>query len=625
MHELLIIIFIILGIIILSFAIVETRKVFPYVNKNQHQTAWKILGSIIIFFLFGYTATLILLILKNYSALFFLLGLILFAGAIFVFLVVKIGVLTMKNLVKSLVTQMELQKQKETAEAINREKSLFLATMSHEIRTPMNAILGMTNLLLDTQVNQQQKELLEIVKSSGDSLLVIINDILDLSKIESGKITLQETSFNLRFCVENIIDLVHPQVEKKGLLLCFYIEKNVPDLISTDMNRLRQVLLNLINNAIKFTEKGQIILRISQVKENELLFQVQDTGIGIAHNNLDKLFALFSQVESSANRKFEGTGLGLAISRKIVELMGGNIWVESELNTGSTFSFNIQAQTSFLSNSSNLTLLSKVSQFQDRKVLFISTQNTFSELMIQQLLDLKLNVISFFSIKEGLANLNKDKDYELIFLEEKIYHILSDSIKNSLMKFHISGKIPIILLSNSKDKALALENIFPLQLYSPIKQNSLIQVLERGLRIDKNRIQRSKRKDENEDMNMSRLFPANILVAEDNKVNQKVIKLVFEKLGYSINIANNGLEVLEKMKDNQYDLIFMDISMPEMDGFEATSILVQKYAQNICPIIAMTANVMKHDQEKCFQVGMSDFVSKPIQIEEIQRIIHKWV
>ena len=348
MNDLLIMTFIFLGSIVMSFAIVETRKIFQYVSKNQYLKGWRILWFLMIFFLLGYAVTLILFLYKSYDILLFLTGLIFFFGAIFVFLVVKLGILTIKDLVKSRLTQLELQKEKETAEAINKGKSVFLAMMSHEIRTPMNAILGMTNLLLDTQVDNEQRELLEIVKSSGDSLLVIINDILDFSKIEAGKITLEETCFSLKTCIEQIIDLVELQAHKKGLSLNFHINENVPDMIQTDGNRLRQVLLNLINNAIKFTDKGQVILTVAKPRDNQILFSIQDTGIGISGDNFHKLFQPFSQIDSSASRKFEGTGLGLAISKKLVEIMGGRIWAESQLGEGTTFSFTITAKTYFL-------------------------------------------------------------------------------------------------------------------------------------------------------------------------------------------------------------------------------------------------------------------------------------
>ena len=490
------------GAIIMFLAIVETDKIFTYVTKNKYIKAWNILRLLMIFFLIGYGVTLVFFHFQQYNILLFLMGLIFLVGAIFVLLVAKLGILTLKDLVRSRLSELQLQQEKDTAIAINETKSRFLANMSHEIRTPMNAILGMTNILLDSKLDQEQQELLKIIQSSGDSLLVIINDILDFSKIEAGKIVLEPVDFNLHECVEQTIILLSNLATNKNLALSFDIAVNVPQLIRLDKNRLRQVLLNLLNNAIKFTNEGEILLQVMKHSENKLLFTVQDSGIGISSEDLNQLFQAFSQVDSNANRRFEGTGLGLAISRNLLEMMQGKIWAESQLDQGSKFSFTVT--------------------FEASKSISTSTSNVTQQTILPE-------------------------------------------------------------------RNIADEN-------SPVANAQTI----------------------------------NILVVEDNKVNQKVIKLIFKKLGYAIDIAHNGLDVLLQIKDKDYQFIFMDISMPQMDGFETTSLVLDFYevqankaGVNPPVIIAMTANVMEEDRQKCFQVGMSDFISKPVKPEEITRVMNK--
>ncbi len=463
MNQSLILSLIFCGALTMLLGIIETNVIFEYLRRSNYQQYWKNLRYLMIFFLFGYIITFGLFIFEQYAILLLLMGVIFFLGALFVLFVVKISLLSMKDLTKSISRRVELEQEKEKIKAVNYEKSLFLATMSHEIRTPMNAILGMTNLLLlDTQISDEQKDLLEIVKTSSDSLLVIINDILDFSRLESGTITIQKTFFNLRNCVENIIDLVNIQVEEKQLLLCFKIDKNVPDLICTDENRLRQVLLNLINNAIKFTEKGEIILLVSKQSDEKILFTIQDTGIGISEASLSKLFKPFSQVDFSANRKFEGTGLGLAISQKLIEILEGKIWVESQFQKGTIFYFNIDAKTTFSTSFATKSIKNKATQFKHKKILIICPPNDyFYDFIIQQLLDWDMYIIHLHSSKKALNNLTITKThYDTVLISEYIYRISSWEIQQELQQWHQSTQIPFILVAKSQANAHDLVDIF---------------------------------------------------------------------------------------------------------------------------------------------------------------------
>ncbi len=331
----------------------ETGKVFRLIKKNKYYKAWISLYYLMIAFLFGYGFVIILLYFKIYGLILLLTGVIFLLGSIFVFLVVKTEFLTIKDLLKTNqqlldinTIKIQLEKDKETAQEIAKLKSEFLSTLSHELLTPMNGIISMTDLLFDTDLDEQQDEFLKIIQESGNNLLVIINDILDFSKLESGKITVTEHHFELKNCLNLVFDLILPEAESKGLQLSYKIEPDVPLFIDTDIYRLRQILVNIIGNAIKFTHQGEIFVSVKNIEKKKILFSIKDTGIGIPPERLNQLFQPFSQVDSSLSRKFGGTGLGLAICKKLIELMGGDIWVESEINQGSTFFFTIQSKLS---------------------------------------------------------------------------------------------------------------------------------------------------------------------------------------------------------------------------------------------------------------------------------------
>ncbi|MFN4775416.1 MAG: ATP-binding protein [Pseudanabaena sp.] len=341
MSDLFTIVLIVLGGFVMFLSIKETQRILALIQDNKYRQSWNILRSLMVFFLLGYLGVLILFSLGIQSLILLLTGVIFFFGALFVYMVVKVGFLTIQDLIKTNILRIELQQQKETSEAIARTKSEFLATMSHELRTPMNGVIGMTNLLLDTHLEPEQREYVETINTSGAELLMLINDILDFSKVESGKVELEVQPFAIRECIETVLSLVNFMAKEKSLEVSYSIDSQVSQLIEGDIKYLQQILVNLVGNAIKFTSLGEVLIDIRKHQDTQLIFAVKDTGIGIPSDKLDELFKPFSQIDSSITRKFGGTGLGLAISHKLISLMGGDIWVESILDRGTTFLFTI--------------------------------------------------------------------------------------------------------------------------------------------------------------------------------------------------------------------------------------------------------------------------------------------